>query len=65
MAYTCLRNAWMTSEIFEYCIRDLDQHMITLLVVDSCPRHSQVKSLSAVELFFLPLGALNVILGGL
>lgn len=65
-AYTGQRKAWMTSEIFENWIRDLDKQMTAkgrkiALVVDNCPGHPHVTSLNAVKLFFLPPGTTSVL----
>lgn len=58
-AYTGQRKAWMTSEIFESWVRDLDKRMTAqgrkiALLVDNCPGHPNVTGLNAVKLFFLP-----------
>lgn len=51
--------AWMTSQVFEQWMQQLDQkfqaqHRRVVIFVDSFPAHPEVKNLKAIELAFFP-----------
>ena len=57
--YEANRKAWMTSDLFEKWVRELDAKMTRqnrriLLVLDNCPAHPQIGNLLAIRLAFLP-----------
>lgn len=58
--YKANRKAWMTSEIFEEWVKNLDKKMKNegrniLLIIDNCAAHPpEIKNLEAVKMEFLP-----------
>ena len=63
--YTSQRKAWMTSELFDKLIRDLDKKMAAnkrriALILDNCPAHPHIIGLRNITLFFLPPGTTSV-----
>uniref|UniRef100_A0A1E1X330 Putative tigger transposable element n=1 Tax=Amblyomma aureolatum TaxID=187763 RepID=A0A1E1X330_9ACAR len=57
--YRANRKAWMTSDIFQAWLRQLDRRFSAnkrkvLLVVDNCSAHTRVTGLECIELVFLP-----------
>lgn len=57
--YRANRKAWMTSELFQAWLRQLDRRFSTnkrkvLMVVDNCSAHKNVEGLECIELLFLP-----------
>ena len=65
--YKANRKAWITSEIFEEWIRNLDKKMKNkgrniLLIVENCTAHPpEIKNLEAVEMEFLPPNVTSVL----
>ncbi|KFQ20678.1 Tigger transposable element-derived protein 4, partial [Mesitornis unicolor] len=58
--------AWMTSEVFEQWMHKLDdrfqaQQRQVVILVDSLPAHTEVKSLKSVKLAFCPPGSTSCI----
>lgn len=57
--YHANRKAWMTSDIFQAWLRQLDRRFSAnkrkvLLLVDNCSAHTRVTGLECIELVFLP-----------
>jgi len=57
--YTANKRAWMTKEIFEGWLKQLDRSFVAerrkvAFVIDNCPAHGNVSGLEAIHLFFLP-----------
>ncbi|XP_007529517.1 tigger transposable element-derived protein 4 [Erinaceus europaeus] len=59
VCYEANRRAWMTSEVFEQWMHQLDekfqaQQRRVVIFVDSFPAHPEVKNLKSIELAFFP-----------
>ena len=57
--YRAQRKSWMTAELFEEWVRQLDQKFSTAnrkiaLIIDNCRTHPHVEQLNSIELIFLP-----------
>lgn len=57
--YRANKKAWITSDIYEQWLRDLNKSMMKqkrkiVLFVDNCPAHPQIDRLSNVKVVFLP-----------
>lgn len=66
VTYEANSKAWMTSEIWEKSIKQLDRQFSRkgrkiALVIDNCSAHSKVANLEAIELVFLPPNATSVL----
>lgn len=65
--YKANRKAWMTSEIFEEWVRNLDKKMKNkgrniLLIIDNCTAHPrEITNLEAVKMEFLPPNVTSVL----
>lgn len=60
--YRSNRKAWMTSEIFQAWLRELDRRFSAksrkaLMVIDNCSAHNNVSGLTNIQLLFLPPNA--------
>ena len=57
--YRAQRKSWMTAELFEECVRQLDRKFSAAnrkiaLTIDNCTAHLHVEQHSSIELIFLP-----------
>ena len=57
--YRAQKKSWMTSDLFEEWVRELDRKFQRedrkiALIVDNCPAHPDINDLKAIELVFLP-----------
>ena len=57
--YRAQRKSWMTAELFEEWVRQLDQKFSTAnrkiaLTIDNCRTHPHVEQINSIELIFLP-----------
>ena len=57
--YRALRKSWMTTELFEEWVRQLDRKFSAAngkiaLITDNCTTHLHVEQLNSIELIFLP-----------
>ena len=57
--YHVQRKSWMTVELFEEWVRQLDQKFSAAnrkiaLIIDNCTAHPHVEQLNSIELIFLP-----------
>ena len=57
--YPAQKKSWMTSDLFEEWVRELDRKFQRedrkiALIVDNCPAHPDINDLKAIELVFLP-----------
>ena len=57
--YRAQRKSWMTAELFEEWVRELDRKFSAAkrkiaLIIDSCTAHPHVEQLASIELIFLP-----------
>ena len=57
--YRAQKKSWMTSDLFEEWVCELDRKFQRedrkiALIVDNCPAHPDIKDLKAIELVFLP-----------
>ena len=57
--YRAQRKSWMTAELFEEWVRQLDQTFSVAnrkiaLIIDNCMAHPHVEQLNSIELIFLP-----------
>lgn len=64
--YYANSRAWMTSSIFEDYLQKWDQQLISrrrkiVLVVDNCPAHPKISTLTNIKLIFLPPNTTSLI----
>ena len=57
--YRAQRKSWMTAELFEEWVRELDRKFSAAkrkiaLIIDNCTAHPHVEHLASIELIFLP-----------
>ena len=57
--YRAQRKSWMTAELFEEWVRQLDRKFSAVnrkitLIIDNCTAHLHVEQLNSIELIFLP-----------
>ena len=57
--YRAQRKSWMTAELFEEWVRELDRKFSAAkrkiaLIIDNCTAHPHVEQLASIELIFLP-----------
>ena len=57
--YRAQRKSWMTAELFEEWVRELDRKFSAAkrkiaLIIDNCTAHPHVEQLPSIELIFLP-----------
>ena len=57
--YRAQRKSWITAELFEEWVRQLDQKFRAAnrkiaLTIDNCTAHPHVEQLNSIELIFLP-----------
>ena len=63
--YRAQQKSWMSSELFEEWVKELDQNFCSskrkiALIIDNCPVHPDVPVLEWVELIFLPPNTTSV-----
>ena len=59
ICYRAQRKSWMTAELFEEWVRQLDRKFSAVnrkiaLIIDNCAAHPLVEQLNSIELIFLP-----------
>ena len=64
--YRVQKKSWMTGVLFEEWIRKLDssfwaQSTTVALLIDHCPANPEIKSLTNINLVFLPLNTTSVL----
>ena len=63
--YRAQQKSWMSSELFEEWVRELDRNFVSkkrkmALIIDNCSAHPDVPALEWVELIFLPPNTTSV-----